>query len=63
MTAATHARALRRPITLRDRPLTVSRADSRQNTVLMPGRVGHPQDAETGGRPDRCVCTPVDMRT
>jgi hypothetical protein len=30
-------------------------AGSRQNAVLMPARVGHPQDTETGGRPYRGV--------
>ena len=34
---------------------------SRQNTVLMAARVGHPQDMETGGRPDRGVCPAVDV--
>lgn len=34
---------------------------SGQNTVLMPGGFGHPQDMETGGRPGCGVCAAVDV--
>ena len=51
------------PITFRDRPgrLLRTRAGNCQNTVLMLGRFGHPQDMGTGGYPDDGLCVAVDV--